>query len=255
MAYSTLLFDLDHTLFDSDAAEIAAYAHTMEAIGLDDADQHFDRYVAINQEMWRAVEGGTLRPDEVRFRRFEQFTRETGVDADPVAMAESFVWGLGAHGDLYAGTREVLDELAGRARLAMITNGLSEVQRARIERLDLDRYFDAVIISSEVGVTKPRREIFDLGFEQLGSPDRTTALMIGDSLTSDIRGGRNAGIATCWFNPHGLVAGPDDYVTHEIRHLAELLDDHLSGEQDVGVEDTGGVEGRLDRAHRRQLRW
>jgi len=224
MSYATFLFDLDHTLLDSDASEVTAYAHTMATIGLQDADHHFDRYVTINREMWRAVEAGTMRPDEVRFRRFEQFTDEIGVDADPVAMAEAFVWGLGAHGELYEGARDLLATLAERARLAMVTNGLSEVQRARIERLDLARYFDAVIISSEVGVTKPRPEIFDVAFGELGSPRRETAVMIGDSLSSDIRGGREYGIATCWFNPHGAVAGPQDVATHEVRTLAEILD-------------------------------
>lgn len=222
--YTTLLFDLDHTLLDSDASEVAAYVHTMTSLGFDDHDRHFDRYVTINREMWQMVEAGTMRPDDVRFRRFEQFTRELGIDADPVAMAEAFVWGLGAHGELYEGARDLLDALAGTVRMAMVTNGLSEVQRARIERLDLDRYFDAVVISSEVGVTKPRREIFDLTFERLGEPDRTAALMIGDSLSSDIRGGRDYGIATCWYNPRGLTAGPDDGRTHEIRTLAELVD-------------------------------
>jgi 2-haloacid dehalogenase len=106
MHYTTLLFDLDHTLLDSDTSEVEAYAHTMAVIGLDDPDHHFDRYVTINREMWRAVEMGTMRPDEVRFRRFEQFVAEIGIDADPVAMAEAFVWGLGAHGELYAGARE-----------------------------------------------------------------------------------------------------------------------------------------------------
>jgi 2-haloacid dehalogenase len=223
MRYETLLFDLDHTLLDSDASEVAAYAHTMATIGLDDPDHHFDRYVTINREMWRAVEAGTMQPGEVRFRRFEQFTSEIGIDADPVAMAEAFVWGLGAHGELYDGARDLLDALHGTVRMAMVTNGLSEVQRARIERLDLGRYFDAVVISSEVGVTKPRGAIFDIAFDQLGSPPADTALMIGDSLTSDIRGGADYGIATCWFNPHGAAAGPDDVVTHEIADLVEIL--------------------------------
>jgi HAD superfamily hydrolase (TIGR01549 family) len=162
MPYATVLLDLDHTLLDSDASEAAAYAHTMATIGFDDAEHHFERYVAINREMWRAVEAGSMRPDDVRIRRFEQFTVELGVTADPMAMADAFVWGLGAHGELYDGVRDVLDALAGRARLALVTNGLSDVQRARIERLDLARYFEAVVISSEVGVTKPRPEIFEL---------------------------------------------------------------------------------------------
>lgn len=220
--YTHLLFDLDHTLLDSDESERLAYAHTMAMIGLPDPDDHFDRYVAINRAMWLAVEDGDLQPSEVRHRRFEQFLGELGVDADPQAMAEAFVDGLGRFGDLYDGAREVLDALAGRATLAMITNGLSEVQRARIERLGIGDYFHTVVISSEVGVTKPRREIFDLAFTGLGDPAPETALMVGDSLTSDIAGARNFGIDTCWYNPLGHVRPTDDSVTHEIAVLAEL---------------------------------
>jgi 2-haloacid dehalogenase len=222
--YETLLFDLDHTLLDSDASEIAAYAHTMAVIGLDRPDDHFERYLRINHGMWSAVERGEIQPSEVRHRRFEQFVAEVGITADPMVMADEFVWGLGNFGDLYDGARDVLDQFAGRARLAMITNGLSDVQRARIERLDLDRYFDVVVISSEVGVTKPRSEIFDITFEQLGGPDKRTALMIGDSLTSDIRGGSDYDIATCWFNWRGSVASPDAVITHEITHIEQLVE-------------------------------
>jgi YjjG family noncanonical pyrimidine nucleotidase len=222
--YSTLLFDLDHTLLDSDASEVAAYDHTMREIGHTDPAPHFDRYVAINREMWQLVEAGELAPTEVRTRRFERFAVELGLDADPHEMAEHFVWALGAHGELYDGARDVLDRLAGRVRMALVTNGLSDVQRARIERLGLNGFFDAVVISSEVGVTKPRPEIFDVVFDALGRPERATAVMIGDSLTSDIRGGATYGIATCWYNRHGATAGPDDDVTHEITDLAAILD-------------------------------
>ncbi|MEO6569981.1 MAG: YjjG family noncanonical pyrimidine nucleotidase [Ilumatobacteraceae bacterium] len=223
MRYTTLLFDLDHTLLDSDASEVDAYAHTMDTIGLADPDVHFDRYVSINQTMWRAVERGELEPGDLRHQRFQAFTEQLLIDADPFAMADAFVWGLGAHGALYEGAREVLEQLSAVATLAMITNGLSEVQRARIDRLDLAGYFDAIVISSEVGATKPRPEIFEHAFELLGQPPKSTTLMIGDSLTSDIRGGTDFGIDTCWFNPHGRTAGPHDRVTHEIRRLDQLV--------------------------------
>jgi 2-haloacid dehalogenase len=224
MRYETLLFDLDHTLLDSDASEIAAYAHTMATIGLPDPDDHFERYLRINHAMWAAVERGELQPSEVRFKRFEQFVDEVGITADPVAMADAFVWGLGAFGELYDGAREVLERLAGQAQIAMVTNGLSDVQRARIERLGLADYFDAVVISSEVGVTKPRLEIFDITFEMLGHPTKQSALMIGDSLTSDIRGGADYEIATCWFNWRRSPTNPDLRITHEITQIAELVD-------------------------------
>ena len=224
MRYSTLLFDLDHTLLDSDASEIAAYAHTMAMIDLPDPDDHFERYLRINHSMWAAVERGEIQPSEVRHRRFELFVDEVGMTADPMAMADAFVWGLGAFGELYDGAREVLAQLAGRVRIAMVTNGLSEVQRARIERLDLARYFDEVVISSEVGATKPRPEIFDIAFERLGRPTKQSTLMVGDSLTSDIRGASDYEIDTCWYNWRRSPPAPDVTITHEITELSQLVD-------------------------------
>ena len=223
MAYTTFLLDLDHTLYDSDESERLAYAHTAGAFGLDDADQHFVTYVEINRAMWDAVERGEIDPTEVRHRRFEQFNLEVGLDADPYLMADTFVWGLGAHGELYPGVAELLATLASQVSLALVTNGLSDVQRSRLSRLGIADYFDAIIVSSEVGATKPRPEIFELAFEQLGRPDKSSAVMVGDSLTSDIAGGRNYGIATCWYNRHGGMVDPASAPTHEIAHLAELV--------------------------------
>ncbi|MAT04061.1 MAG: noncanonical pyrimidine nucleotidase, YjjG family [Acidimicrobiaceae bacterium] len=221
--YSTILLDLDHTLYDSDESERLAYAHTAATFGLDDPDRHFDTYVDINRAMWAAVERGELQPTEVRHRRFEQFNVTVGLDADPVLMADTFVWGLGAHGELYPGTVDVLAALASRASLGLVTNGLSDVQRSRLSRLGIAEYFDAIVVSSEVGATKPRPEIFDIAFEQLGRPAKETALMVGDSLTSDVAGGFAFGIATCWYNPHRKPLAPDSAPTHEIGALSELL--------------------------------
>lgn len=222
MAYTTILFDLDHTLLDSHESERLAYAYAAAQAGLADPDRHFPTYVTINQAMWRAVELGEMQPSEVRHRRFEDFNAAVGLDADPYDMAEAFVWALGAHGELYDGAREVLASLASMASLGLITNGLSDVQRSRLSRLGIADYFDAIVISSEVGVTKPRPEIFDIAFDQLGQPDKSDTVMVGDSLTSDIAGGRNFGIDTCWYNPHGNRAEPGTEPTLEVRTLAEL---------------------------------
>ena len=223
VSYSTLLFDLDHTLFDSDASEVAAFDTTMRAVGFDRPFDHFPAYQRINLDLWAGVERGEVSPIDVRRVRFERLFRELGVDADVEEMAALFVASLGANGDLYPGVIEMLDCLVPQARLALVTNGLRDVQRARLERLGIADRFDAVVISSEVGVTKPRREIFDIAFARLGGPPAESALMIGDSLTSDIAGGANYGIATCWYNPHGLMRSPADVVTHEIADLADLI--------------------------------
>ncbi len=223
MAYDTILFDLDHTLLDSDESERRAYAHTMATAGLDDPDAHFTTYVTINRAMWHAVELGELQPSEVRHRRFEAFVATVGLAADPEARAVEFVWARGAHGDLYPGAERLLASCAARASLGLVTNGLSDVQRSRVSRLGIADYFDAIVISSEVGVTKPRPDIFDIAFEQLGHPPKGSAVMVGDSLTSDIAGGRNYGIDTCWYNPHGNRAEPGSEPTHQATTFDALL--------------------------------
>ena len=129
---------------------------------------------------------------------------------------------MGSFGDLYPGARAVLEALAARSSLALVTNGLSAVQRARVERLALGPFFSAVVISGEVDTAKPGSRIFDLAFAALDWPEKETSLMIGDSLSSDIAGGAGYGIATCWYNPQGRAAPLDATVDHEIRSLDQL---------------------------------
>jgi 2-haloacid dehalogenase len=224
MASSTVLLDLDHTLLDSDASELAAFDATLFGVGVAEPRQFIDTYLGINRVLWAGVERGEITPAEVAVTRFVQLTKKIGLDADPEVMADAFLSGLGEHGDLYPDARSVLENLAANADLAMVTNGVGRVQRARIERLGLASYFSAVVISGEVGTSKPGPAIFDLTFEQLGSPALESAIMVGDSLSSDIRGGREYGIETCWYNPHQRNRGADDHSTHEIHRLAQLPD-------------------------------
>ncbi|MCP4304892.1 MAG: noncanonical pyrimidine nucleotidase, YjjG family [bacterium] len=223
MTYTTLLLDFDHTLLDSDASEIAAYETTLRKHGISNAADHFAAYKVVNRSLWAAVERGEILPGEVKVRRFELFADELGIDIDTVAMGVDFVEAFALCGDLFPTARDVLEQLAERASLAMVTNGLSEVQRTRIDRLDIEQYFDAIVISAEVGFTKPGPEIFDVTFELLGYPAKTSTVMIGDSLSSDIRGGANYGLATCWYNPTGMTASPDVQITHEVSSLTELI--------------------------------
>lgn len=223
MYYSTFLIDLDHTLFDSDTSEKAAFAQTMKTAGVADPSEYSHTYHRINMELWASVERGETTPQQVRTIRFERLVAEIKLDADPLEMAENFVNGLGANGELYRGARDLLEQLNERASLALVTNGLSEVQRARIARLNIDQYFDAIVISAEIGKAKPGTAIFDHTFDLLGYPEKESALMVGDSLSSDIRGGTNYGISTCWYNPNSKTAMPDNEITHEINALEKLL--------------------------------
>lgn len=222
MPYTTVLLDLDHTLFDFDGSEVLAFARMMELAAVENPDQYFAQYKAINTALWKAVELGEILATEVRHRRTEQLAAELGLDADPGALADEFVTGLGAHGEMYDGARATLDELVEVATLAMVTNGLGDVQRAKIERLDLARYFKAVVISGEVGASKPRPEIFELAWQSVGSPDKASVLMVGDSLSSDMAGGVGFGVDTCWYNPSRSRNRTGVQVTHEIDDLAQL---------------------------------
>jgi YjjG family noncanonical pyrimidine nucleotidase len=221
MRYTTLLFDLDHTLIDGDASEAAAFDYTLRRAGADDPADYLEPYVEINTVLWAAVERGEITPNDLRSERFAQLIAATDLQADPQAMGDDFVYGMGANGDLYPGTIETLDTLDRMATLALVTNGIGDVQRARIARLDLDPYFDAIVISGEVGVAKPGAEIFDLTFDKLGHPDKATTLMIGDSLSSDMAGGINYGIATCWYTAT-TTAAPGIPIDHRITALDEL---------------------------------
>ena len=222
MQYTTLLFDLDHTLFDSDVAEAAAFDDTLRSVGARQPGDYFDTFVDINVDLWAKVEQGKLSPNEVRHLRFQQLVDATDLEANADEMGDRYVRGLGNNGDLYPGTREVIDSLAGSVTLALITNGIGEVQRSRMERLAIDQYFASIVISGEVGEAKPGTAIFDIVFDQLGGPDRETALIIGDNLGSDIQGGINYGIDTCWFNPEGRDSN-GMAITHEIADLSALL--------------------------------
>lgn len=223
MIFSTLLFDFDHTLFDSNQSEALAFADAMQFCDIPKDPTHFENYKRINKALWDQVELGSISPNELRTQRFVEFVEHIGSDVDAHLMADRFGLGMGANGELYPGARQVLEQLAQSASLAMVTNALSEIQRARINRAGIADLFDAVIISGEVGASKPGRAIFDITFDQLNNPPKDSTLMIGDSLTSDIAGGANYGLQTCWYNPNNLAASGNPVPTYTIAHLQELL--------------------------------
>lgn len=231
MIYQWLLFDADGTLFDYAAAERQALARTFAQAGINFDDKVLTTYQQINGQLWGALELGELTPSQIKVQRFvalfETLELEDQVTdvamRDPEAFSARYLKNLGDATDLIAGARSLLDRLDGEVRLALITNGLKEVQRSRLAKSGLDRYFEAVIISDEVGISKPEPGIFDIAFDRMGQPAKDKVLMIGDSLTSDMRGAARYGIDACWFNPDGRPRDPSIDVQYEIQQWDELL--------------------------------
>ncbi len=234
MRYRTLLFDLDLTLFDFAASERLAFAECAAAAGLPTTPEVFARYKVINGRLWAGVERGEVTPAEAGRRRFDELLAEFGSASAPTGVSsdelgQMFQHGLGAHGELYPEAAPVLDALAEHAELGLVTNGLTAVQRAKVARLGLDRWFEPIVISDEVGLAKPDPAIFDLTFNELdrvhGARERRAqTVMIGDSLTSDMAGARAAGIATCWFNPTGAQRPTGVELSLECQSLVDLIE-------------------------------
>ena len=220
--YQWLLFDADGTLFDFHKAEMAALVQSFSQHNLPFQPPIQKRYKAINHEFWARFEQKQVSVDELRGGRFRQLFTEFGIDFDGDAFADSYISQLALQAPLLAGARELLDCVNGRYQLALITNGLADVQYSRLEISNLTRYFSPIIVSDEIGVAKPDPGIFDEAFRQMGQPNKEDVLIIGDSLTSDIVGGINYGIDTCWYNPNGRQADPTMLITHEIKQLSTL---------------------------------
>ncbi len=221
MTFTTVLFDLDHTLLDSDESERLAFDVTMQTIGVADPSKILATYREINSGLWKQVELGEQSPNDVKVLRFERLLAMLNIDADPTWVSGQYASALGSHGELYAGALAMLTHVGQHAQLGLITNGIGQVQRARLERLQLSSHFAGIAISGELGVSKPDPAIFDLLLTDLGSPSMSDTVIVGDSLSSDIAGGQNAGIATCWFN---RTAAPsmDAQPTFEVSSLDQI---------------------------------
>lgn len=219
--YKWLLIDADGTLFDFDRAEQMALKETFSEICYPYEVRYLTEYRRINRQIWLDFEQGKIEPAELKTRRFALLFKTTKINYDPQNFSTKYLANLAKETFLMDGAEAAVESLSTRFNIAIITNGLANVQRPRLGRSSLSRYFKAVIISEEVGAAKPDPQIFDVAFEQMNHPAKREVLIIGDSLSSDIQGGRNYGIDTCWFNPDGRP-GHEVKSTFEIQTLAEL---------------------------------
>ncbi|MGB1252589.1 MAG: YjjG family noncanonical pyrimidine nucleotidase [Candidatus Promineifilaceae bacterium] len=223
MSYKWLLFDADGTLFDFHAASMDALAQTFAYAGIAHTDEHVQLYRRINTACWEEFERGEISAEILRSERFRRMNHELGASHDPLDLSKQYIMHLSQGNQLLPGATDLLFVLQKRFNMLLITNGLKEVQRPRFAATNMSRWFSEIVISDEVGFAKPDPTIFDICFERMGHPDKSEVLIIGDSLTSDMVGGLNYGIDTCWYNPTGKTRPIDMPITYTIRTLYDLV--------------------------------
>lgn len=225
--YQWLLFDADDTLFDFGAAEDSALTQTLLHFGLTDGLETKTLYKDINSALWRAFDRGEVAQEDLVVERFVRFLAALGKEGDPEAWNGFYFDHLSQGAILLPGALELCQALAGRYTLALITNGYPFVQRRRLSLSPLAPLFgERVYISGELGCRKPEPVYFEKVLTDLGAADRRSeVLVIGDSLSSDIRGAVSVGLDSVWYDPRGREAGPIQPTYHaaNYRQLTELL--------------------------------
>lgn len=223
MAYDILLMDADETLLDFCRSEGHALASTLLAHGVTMTPAMQAVYHEINRLLWEQLERGQITRDRLKVERFERFLASIGLVTDAAAFNTDYMRAIGEHGFVLDGAVELLKALSARYRICIITNGTAAVQHTRLADSGLLPYVSDLFISEEVGADKPSPCFFDHVLKALGEPAKETLLIIGDSLTSDIRGGILSGIDTCWYNPGGQTCPEGLTPTLQVRSFSELL--------------------------------
>lgn len=233
--YEALLLDMDGTFLDFEASQKQAFTKAMGRYGYPAGEEEYAAYCRINHGLWEAFERGEIDKPTLLSTRFVRLFGALGIDGDGAAFEKEYQSLLGMGHDLVEGAFEVLEALSDRYLLYVVTNGVESTQRNRLRLSGIERFMTGIFISETVGYQKPQKEFFDYCFSCI-KRDRSRMIIIGDSLTSDIRGGVNAGIDTCWFNPSGK-SRPDwwprrngtsrpgfrDLEIRRLRELPELL--------------------------------
>lgn len=217
-----ILLDMDNTILDFTRAERVAASKALAAMGIQPTDELLKRYHEINEDQWRLFELGELEREQVKVRRYELLFDEMGIDASPRETAKVYEGLLGVGHYFMDGAVELLETLSSEYRLYLATNGTANVQKSRISSAGISKYFQGIYISEDVGYNKPDPRYFEACFKDIPIFIREETVMIGDSLTSDIKGGINARIKTVWFNHEGKSRDDSIVPDYKIRSLGEI---------------------------------
>lgn len=218
LPYDWVLFDADDTLFRFDA--YTGLKRMFADYGIDFCEQDHVDYQAVNKPLWVDYQNGLINAQAVQCRRFDLWAERLQVSASDLNQA--FLVSMAEICTPLAGAVSLLDALQGKARLGIITNGFTQLQQERLIRTGLKEHFEFIVISEQVGVAKPHRDIFDHALTLMNHPPRERVLMVGDNPDSDILGGINAGLITCWLNPDNKPTPAGITPHHQVASLHEL---------------------------------
>ena len=220
--FEFLLIDMDDTVLDFKRAEYVAIRKTLQEAGIDPTDAVCRRYSEINDGYWKRLERKEVTRRQLQVGRFADLFAELGVTADGEVCADRYMENLAQGHDFMPGAETALAALQKKYRLYLASNGNADTQRSRIALAGIEKYFEEIYISGEIGINKPDKGFFDACFAKIERFDPAKTLIVGDSLSSDILGGKNAGIATCWVNPGHKTAPTELQPDYEIENLTQL---------------------------------
>ena len=227
--FSTLLFDADDTLLDFHKDERQALIKALKHFGVPATEENIRIYSEINQGMWRQLERGELTKPELKRTRFKKFFDAIGFhcDEEPLTVNEYYLSLLGEGGNTLEGAVETVKTLADEGYiLYIITNGVAATQAKRLKRSGLLPYIKEVFVSETIGYQKPRKEYFDAVLEKIEEKYKSKILVIGDSLTSDIKGAMNSELPCCWLNRYGKELPEEyeaDYIIADVREVTVII--------------------------------
>ena len=225
MKYKTVLFDADDTLLDFKLSERIAISKVLGELGLPTDDNVINTYSEINDSLWKLLEVGGITKEELKTERFRRLCVHFGFNVSPELMAKMYINALSEQSFLLDAAETVCRKLyESGIKMYVITNGIKYIQSKRFAATPIAGYFENIFISEEVGYEKPHVEYFKKVTSMIENFDARSTIVIGDSLTSDIKGGINFGLDTCWYNPRGKKKPEDMQITYEIDKLTDILD-------------------------------